>query len=58
MKLDNCYCCGNYNEKEDMEFIDGFYYCYNCYDFCKVCNKPIPTDEMKICDNCTKSEKF
>ncbi|MFP3728094.1 hypothetical protein U8V72_23230 [Priestia filamentosa] len=44
MKLDNCYKCGNYNDKEEMELIDGYYYCYNCYDFCASCGKSIPVD--------------
>ncbi|MCU7667574.1 hypothetical protein [Bacillus thuringiensis] len=57
MKLENCCNCQDYNDREEMELIDGYLYCYNCYEFCLECGKAIPaTVDNKLCKSCMKEK--
>lgn len=54
MNIRLCTNCGRYVEESDMEKINGKYYCYLCFDFCKDCGKPFPTNDSSdsFCEKC------
>lgn len=43
MNIRQCTACVKYVEESDMERINGKYYCYQCFAFCKECDKPFHT---------------
>lgn len=54
MKLHECFTCHRFVEESDTEKIDGFFYCYMCFDYCDTCGKAFPLNdtEEKECLKC------
>jgi len=59
MKLHECYTCHRYVEEIDTEKIDGFFYCYACFNYCYECERPYPVteDDNHTCSKCKLKEE-
>lgn len=54
-----CYECGEYVDEDDIRYIDGDPYCYNCVSYCECCGEYytensyyIPSEGRYVCECC------